>query len=139
MLTGTYRHTLDAKYRVFVPAKMREKLGASFVITVNTDKCLSVYSNEEWAKFTDRLAQLPRTQARDMIRFLSRNAAEVVPDAQGRVIIPDTLREFAGIDKNVVIIGVLDHAEIWDEARWDEHEKSLDMDAMTAQMIELGL
>ena len=98
MLMGKFTHNLDAKNRLFIPAKHRDQLGETFVITRNIDKCLSVFSMEEWEKYTDKLEQLPSTQAREIARFIYSNAADVQPDSQGRVLIPAELLAYAGIE-----------------------------------------
>lgn len=138
MLMGKFSHNLDAKKRLFIPAKHREQLGDTFVITRNVDKCLSVFSMEEWEKYTDKLEQLPTTQAREIARFIYSNAADVQPDAQGRVLIPADLLEYAGIVKNVVVIGCGRRAEIWAEEVWNEKNSVQNADALTEQMIALG-
>lgn len=138
MLMGKFAHTLDTKKRLFIPAKHREQLGESFVITRNVDKCLSVFSMQEWEKYTDKLEQLPSTQAREIARFIYSNAAEVQPDGQGRVLIPAELLEYAGIQKNAVVIGCGRHAEIWSEEIWNERNSCEVTDNLTEMMISLG-
>jgi len=138
MLMGKFTHNLDAKNRLFIPAKHREQLGETFVITRNVDKCLSVFSMEEWEKYTDKLEQLPSTQARQIARFIYSNAAEVQPDSQGRVLIPAELLEYAGIQKSAVVIGCGRRAEIWAEDTWKERNSMEVSTDLAAQMIELG-
>ena len=138
MLMGKFAHTLDAKKRLFIPAKHREQLGESFVITRNVDKCLSVFSMEEWEKYTDKLEQLPSTQAREIARFIYSNAAEVQPDSQGRVLIPAELLDYAGITKNAVIIGCGRRSEIWSEEIWNERNSCEATGSLTEMMINLG-
>ena len=138
MLMGRFTHTLDAKKRLFIPAKHREQLGESFVITRNVDKCLSVFSMDEWEKYTDKLEQLPTTQAREIARFIYSNAAEVQPDAQGRVLIPGELLEYAGIQKSAVVVGCGRRAEIWAEEIWNEKNNVQATDSLTDLMISLG-
>jgi len=138
-LMGRYAHTLDAKNRVFIPAKHREILGDRFVIIKNVDDCLSVYSMEEWEKYTARINELPRTQAREIRRFVFSGAATVEPDSQGRVPINEELRKFAGIEKNVVILGCGEYAEIWaEDARLDD-ESEANTERILNTMIEAGL
>jgi MraZ protein len=139
MLFGKFEHSIDAKNRIFIPAKHREKLGSSFIITLNVDKCLSVYSFEDWQKYSEKLDALPNTQSRNIIRFIYSNAVEVQPDGQGRVVIPNDLKNYAGIEKDAVINGAGDHAEIWSKERWTALNDTLDLAALTEQMIELGL
>lgn len=138
MLMGKFMHNLDAKKRLFIPAKHREQLGDTFIITRNVDKCLSVFSLEEWEKYTEKLDSLPSTQAREIARFIYSNAADVQPDAQGRVLIPAELLDYAGITKSAVVIGCGRHAEIWAEEIWNERNSCEKTDSLTEKMIELG-
>lgn len=137
MLVGKYRHSLDGKNRLFIPAKHREQLGEKFVITRNVDQSLSVYSMEEWEKYTEKLSVLPKTQARTIARFIYSNASEVVPDSQGRVIITPELKEFAAIEKNAVIVGCGDYSEIWSEERWNEQNGEEEIEDVKALMMSL--
>lgn len=138
MLMGKFTHNLDAKNRLFIPSKHREQLGETFVITRNIDKCLSVFSMEEWEKYTDKLEQLPSTQAREIARFIYSNAAEAQPDGQGRVLIPADLLAYAGIQKSAVIVGCGHRAEIWAEEIWTENSTNEQADALKDLMISLG-
>ena len=135
---GKFTHNLDAKNRLFIPAKHREQLGESFVITRNIDKCLSVFSMEEWEKYTDKLEQLPSTQAREIARFIYSGAAEVQPDGQGRVLIPADLLAYAGVQKSAVVVGNGRHAEIWAEEIWNERNSEDKTDSLRELMISLG-
>lgn len=139
MLVGKYNHTVDAKNRIFIPVKIKEKLGSSFIITYNVDKCLSLYSEKEWEAYTARFNELPKTQTRNIIRFIFSNASEVVPDSQGRVILSQEFMDYAQIGKNAVIIGVNDHAEIWSEENYNAMYDQEMREDIAAQMIELGL
>ncbi len=139
MLMGKFTHNLDAKNRLFIPAKHREQLGDSFVITCNVDKCLSVFSMDEWEKYTNKIAELPSTQAREIVRFVFSNAAEVQPDGQGRVLIPAELIAYANIQKGAVIVGNGNRAEIWAEERWNEVNSVDKTESLLEQMINLGL
>ena len=138
MLMGKFSHSLDAKKRIFIPAKHREQLGETFIITRAVDRCLSVFSLEEWEKYTAKLSELPSIQTRQIIRFIYSNAAEVQPDAQGRVLIPADLLDYAEISKNAVVVGCGNHAEIWSEEKWNENNNIESTEAMIGQMIELG-
>ena len=115
---GKYKHTVDPKGRLFVPSKLREELGDAFYVTLGLDHCLSVYTEAGWQGILDKYNALPISQARKM-RFLFANAAKCEPDKQGRIVIPQPLREFAGLTKEVMIIGADDRCEIWDKAEWD--------------------
>ncbi len=122
-MKGEYLHTIDAKGRLFIPAKFREELGFSFVLTKGLENTLTIYTNSEWDKFAEKISSLPTKQARTLQRFFVASAQDSTPDAQGRILIPQVLRDYAGLTKNVVIIGMSDHIEIWDEASW----KALDL------------
>ena len=118
MFLGEYAHALDSKNRMFVPAKYREELGETFIITKSVDKCLTVYTMEEWLKLKAKLDALPAAKSRQIKRFIFANAADVQCDSQGRVLISAQLRAYAGIEKNAVIIGVGSYLEIWAEEEW---------------------
>jgi len=116
-MTGEYQHTLDSKGRLFVPARLREELGSAFYVTISMEKCLSVYSAESWKVFTDRVEQMSYVQQRKM-RPLFVYAAKMELDAQGRFLLPQNLRDFAGLTKNVTVVGCNNHAELWDSEAW---------------------
>lgn len=118
-MKGEYSHVIDAKGRLFIPAKFREELGFSFVLTKGLENTLTIYPNNEWDKFAEKISSLPTKQARTLQRFFVASAQDSSPDAQGRILIPQVLRDYAGLTKNVVIIGMTDHIEIWDEASWN--------------------
>ena len=137
-MTGQYQHSIDAKGRVFIPAKLREELGETFYVTMGMDSCLSVYSDASWAKFTEKFESLPYTKTKAM-RPLFANAAKCELDSQGRIVIPQKLRKYAGLDKDVVIIGVNDRAEIWAADVWSaQEEEEMTPEKMAACMAELG-
>lgn len=138
MLIGEYSHSLDVKGRVNFPARLREDLGRSFVITKGLDNCLFVYSLDEWEQLALKIKALPMSKARNLQRFLFAGACEVEPDKQGRVVIPANLREYAGIDKDVMIIGASNRAEIWSRDRWTDSTAEMDADSVAAAMDELG-
>ena len=142
MFTGEYNHTIDAKGRLIVPAKFREQLGESFVITKGLDGCLFVYSQEAWANveksFTSQNGETTAGYARKFMRFFFAGACECEVDKQGRILIPANLREYAGIDKDVVSAGVLNRVEIWSKDRWQENCVFDDMDEIAEHMAELG-
>lgn len=139
LLVGEYRHAIDVKNRLFIPAKFREQLGESFIITRKMERCLALYSDVEWQKFTDKLNTLPDSIVGEIKQFLFPKTMWATPDAQGRVVITPELRGYADLDKNVVIIGVGDHAQIWAENRWDEKERNRDTEAMVDLLRKLGL
>lgn len=138
MLIGEYQHSLDIKGRVNFPAKLREGLGEKFFITKGLDGCLFVYSEQEWAILEERIRGLPVSKARNLQRFLFAGAIDVEPDKQGRVLIPANLREYAGLDKEVMVIGASVRAEIWDKDRWLQSCGELTAEVMAEAMDDLG-
>ncbi|MBQ8263544.1 MAG: division/cell wall cluster transcriptional repressor MraZ [Clostridia bacterium] len=118
-MTGEYQHNLDSKGRLFIPAKLREELGNVFYVTLSMDKCLSAYSAESWRDFSDKVNAMPYVKQRKM-RPLFAYAAKCELDTQGRILIPQNLRDFAGLTKNVTVVGCNNHAELWDAAAWNE-------------------
>ena len=120
MFMSEYNHSIDPKGRVIVPVKFRESLGTEFVVTKGLDGCLFVFPNEEWNIFEEKLKSLPMSNkdARKFVRFFLAGAAVVELDKQGRILIPPVLRECAGLEKDVVVVGVGNRVEIWDKGRW---------------------
>ena len=142
MFMGEYNHTIDEKGRLIIPAKFREQLGKEFVITRGMDECLFVYPLDAWKAFEEKLSQLPITvdkNARMFARFFQAPATMVELDKQGRANIPAHLRKFAGLEKDVVLTGVLDKVEIWDADKWQAYSDVEDMDAVAEQMYSLGI
>lgn len=141
MFMGEYNHTIDTKGRLIVPSKFREALGDTFVVTKGLDGCLFVYDNQEWNAFEEKLKSLPITnkEARQFARFFLAGAAEVEVDKQGRILVPNILREFAQINKDVVLIGVASRIEIWSKERFEGITAFEDMDEIAEHMAELGL
>ena len=129
-MRGEYQHNIDAKGRLIFPIKLREALGEHFVIFKGLDNCINVYSQEKWAAFEQQLAALP-SKARKVQRFFSANF-ECEPDAQA-------LREYAGLRKDVTVIGMIDHVEIWDSAAWKAYNDSTDTEDVAAMMDMLGV
>ena len=123
MFTGEYRHSLDAKNRLVIPAKLRAGLGDAFTVTKGLDGCLTIYTPKAWAKVQEQLEKLPATKksARQYIRFMTSGATNVSLDSMSRIQLPQSLLAYAGITKNCVIIGAGDNVEIWDEAAWDKY------------------
>ena len=122
---GEYQHTIDEKGRIIIPAKFREALGASFIITRGLDNCLFVYPREEWNQLEQRLKSLPSmaANARAFARLLFSGACECEWDKQGRVNVPAHLREYARLEKDCTVIGVSARVEIWDKATWEEYSR----------------
>lgn len=141
MFMSEYNHTLDPKGRLAIPAKFRESLGDAFVISKGMDGCLYVYANEDWDAFEQKLQTLPliNKEARAFARFFLAGAANVEVDKQGRILLPAPLREFAGLTKDVVLVGVGSRVEIWSAERYEEMNTDIDMDAITSSMEGLGL
>lgn len=138
MLIGEYQHSLDLKGRVNFPVKLRESLGESFIITKGLDDCLFVYSKEEWAALEDKIRALPMSKSRGLQRFLFAGAVEVEADKQGRVLIPQNLRDYAHLTKELVVIGASVRAEIWDIETYNRSCEELTSDAVALAMDELG-
>ena len=143
MFIGEYRHSLDVKGRIIVPAKFRDGLGDKFVLTKGLDGCLFAYSKEEWANFEEKIKTLPLTNkdARAFVRFFFAGAVECEIDKQGRTLIPPMLREHAGLNKELVIIGVSNRVEIWSQEKWDNYSEAEDLEAddLAEKMAMLGI
>ena len=116
MFSGEFKHTLDAKNRLFIPAKHREELGESFMVAKSIrENCLKVYSMAEWEEYISPILKMERKASEAILRALHRDAAQVSPDAQGRIVIPASLVEYAAISKTAVVVGCGKYAEIWSE------------------------
>jgi len=141
MFRGEYNHTIDIKGRMIVPAKLREALGETFVLTKGLDECLMAYDSEEWQRFEEKLQGLPVTNknARKLVRHFSGGAADVGCDGQGRVLIPGNLREYASITKEVVLLGMGNRVEIWSKEKYDEFGTYEDMDEVASALEDMGL
>ena len=127
MLASVYRHSIDAKKRLFIPAKYREELGEKFFITRSLrEKCLMVYSESEWEKYVAPLENIPRKEQEKIMRYLYKTGTWAEPDSQGRVLLNDGLVEHAGITKGAVISGCGKYAEIWAEEVYDACEEDVD-------------
>ena len=137
---GEYNHTIDAKGRLIIPSKFRDTLGDEFVVTKGLDGCLFVYDNAEWSAFEEKLKSLPLTNkdARQFVRFFLAGATLAEVDKQGRILIPSNLREFAGLEKEVVLVGVASRVEIWSKARWEDAASYDDVEEIAEHMAELG-
>ena len=141
MFMGEYNHSIDTKGRLIIPAKFRENLGEEFVVTKGLDGCLFIYSETEWKNIEETFRNTPLTtkDARKFSRFFFAGAATCELDKQGRILIPAVLREFAGLEKDVVLAGVFNKIEIWSKERWAEEGNYDDMDEVAERMAELGL
>lgn len=140
MFMGEFNHTVDAKGRVIVPSKFRDKLGESFVITKGFDRCLSIYDMENWSGVQEKLAMMPMLteDTRAIRRMMVGSAAEAEFDKQGRVLIPAPLREYAGISKEAVMIGNIDHIEIWSKDAWIKAQE-IDADSAAEKLYQSGI
>ena len=116
-MTGEYQHALDSKGRLFGPAKLRDELGEVFYLTLSMDRCLCAYSGETWRQLSEKVSAMPFVKQRKM-RPLFAHAARCELDAQGRVLIPQHLRDYAGFSKSVTVVGCNNHAELWDSEAW---------------------
>ncbi|MCI5994651.1 MAG: division/cell wall cluster transcriptional repressor MraZ [Blautia sp.] len=141
MFMGEYNHSIDTKGRLIIPSRFREELGDEFVVTKGLDGCLFVFPDHEWRAFEEKLRTLPLTNksARQFARFFVAGATPCELDKQGRILLPQTLREFAGLEKDVVLTGMLNRIEIWSKAKWAENSSYDDMDDIAEQMTDLGL
>ena len=140
MYMGEYNHSIDTKGRVIVPAKFREQLGEGFVATKGLDGCLWVFDTSEWEEFSGRLGQLPvaNKDARKFARFFLAGAAEMETDKLGRILLPQVLRDYAKLEKDIVFVGAGRRVEIWDKAAWDTNSAFDDVDEIAEHMGEWG-
>lgn len=143
MLIGEYTHTIDTKKRVSLPAKFRKEMGKKVIVTHGLDNCLSVYTTTEWEKVSDKLAQLSMGQAdqRGFNRFMLAGAVETDVDSIGRILVPDFLKDFAKLKTKVVIAGIHNHIEIWDEKTWRTYKKRIEdqADSLAEKLGEIGV
>src|SRR5690554_1722643 len=140
---GEYQHVLDAKGRMIMPARFREELGERFVITRGLDNCLFVYPLSEWSQLEQKLKALPftRSDARAFMRFFFSGAAECELDKQGRVLVPNNLRDHAKLQKDVVVIGVSSRVEVWSQEVWNQYsdETGMSFESIAEKMIDIEL
>lgn len=131
MFMGTYNNSIDAKNRMIVPSKHRDRLGGRCVLTKGMDKCLYIYSMAEWEKQMDKIEALPESdpKVRSFIRHFCANAVECEFDKQGRIVIPAELKEYAGIDKELVTMGAMRKIEVWSKEVWDSPDNENKMDS----------
>ncbi len=135
MFLGEYIHTIDEKGRLVVPAKFRNALAGGMVITKGVDRCLVIYSMDEWQAYRERISSLPTMDrgARDLRRLIFAGAVDIVPDSQGRFVIPQSLREYAGLDGQVVIAGCDTYIEIWNPEEWAKVQARMTQDEGNAE------
>jgi len=143
MLIGEYKHTLDPKKRLSLPSKWRKELGSVLIITRGLDNCLFVYPLNEWQKITQKVSELPLGQAdtRSFNRFFLSGAVEVEVDSVGRILVPDFLKEFGKLDSKVVLAGIHNRIEIWDEKKWESYKRSIEKqaDQLAEKLGEIGV
>lgn len=143
MFIGEYKHNLDEKGRLAVPAKFRSGLGGSLIITRGLDHCLFVFTTEEWQTLATKINALPLTQAnsRAFARLMLSGAVEASVDSQGRVLIPDYLRSYAELGKGAILAGVYNRVEIWDEEKWGAYKMQTEAnsDEIAERLGELGI
>lgn len=142
MLIGEFEHSLDAKGRLIMPAKLRESIGERFVVTKGLDGCLFAFSLDEWANFEEKLKMLPLSNknSREFSRFFLSGATECEIDKQGRFLIPNNLRDTANLEKEVVIIGVGTRIEIWDKNKWKSYSNdNISVEEIAENMTMLGI
>lgn len=143
MLIGEYLHTLDSKKRISLPARFRKEVGRKVVVTRGLDACLFMYPQKAWEKIAEKVSNLPVGQAdtRGMSRFLLAGAVETEVDSAGRILIPDFLKEFADLKSRVVLAGVSDRVEIWNEKTWEEYKRRIEKgaDQMAQTLGDLGI
>ena len=141
MLMGEYEHTLDAKGRISMPAKLRKDMGDTFILTKGLDGCLFAFSEEEWLNFETKLKTLPLSDknARNFVRFFLSGATECEIDKQGRFLIPNNLRTAANLNKEAVVIGVGTRLEIWDKAIWQSKDAAISADEIAKNLTMLDI
>jgi MraZ protein len=140
---GEYQHTVDPKGRAIIPSKFREGLGEKFIITKGLDNCLFAYSSDEWSNLEAKLKTLPFTDkdVRAFVRFFFAGAAECEVDKQGRILIPQNLRDYAALEKDIYVIGVSTRVEIWDKSKWESYsgDDNIGADKIAEKMAMLGI
>ena len=143
MLIGEYKHTIDSKKRLAIPAKFRQSLGGKAVITKGLENCLVIYTLKEWDRLAKKLEELPSSQAdaRNFARMMLSGASDAELDKLGRILIPDYLKTFSCLKKNVAVLGLSNKIEIWDDEKWEEHKKKTETEAgdIAERLKEIGI
>ena len=143
MLIGQYKHTIDNKKRLALPVKFRGELGAKVIVTKGVENCLVVYTEKEWEVVSHKLGNLPISHgdARSFTRHLLANATEITLDKLGRILIPDYLKEYADFKKNVIVCGLSNRLEIWDETKWEANRKKAEkgVEEIVSKLGPLGI
>ena len=143
MFMGEYQHNVDSKGRIILPAKFRDLLGEMFVATKGLDRCLFIYPKEEWGILEEKLKKLPlaKQEARAFVRFFFSGAAELEFDKQGRVLLPNNLRDYAGLEKDIIVVGVSNRIEIWDKQTWIDYNNEVGptVTQIAENLVDLGI
>jgi MraZ protein len=143
MFLGEFEHTIDGKGRLTIPAKFRDELESGVVVTRGLDGCLWAYGRSEWEILAQKIGNMPTTNAaaRNFARFMFSNAFDSIPDRQGRILLPQNLRDYASIDNETVVIGVMNRVEIWSPDRWTQVLSGVeqDPDSFVEQLQDLGI
>ncbi|NPV26568.1 MAG: division/cell wall cluster transcriptional repressor MraZ [Firmicutes bacterium] len=143
MFMGEYQHSIDPKGRLIIPARFREALGDRFIATKGLDNCLFLYPLSEWQVIEEKLKTLPFTKAdaRAFVRFFFSGATECEVDKQGRILLPGNLREFARIERDVVIIGVSTRVEVWSKEEWEKYSQQAEQsyEEIAEKIVDLGI
>lgn len=143
MFIGEYPHNIDTKNRLALPSRLRSELGSRVILTRGLDKCLFVYPVSIWEGLAEKLGKLPMGDpgTRSFVRLLLAGAADVEVDGQGRVVVPEYLRKYAELEKKVMVAGLYDRVEIWDEEKWNAYKEKAEenTDEIAERLGELGL
>lgn len=138
-MRGEFQHSIDQKGRLVFPAKLREELGEGFYMAKGLDGCLFVFPAARWEELEAQIARMPIAASRRMQRFFVASAVQPEPDSMGRVLVPQALREYAGLTKDIVTIGLQGRAEIWDRERWQSYCEETTSESIASAMEELGI
>lgn len=136
-MRGEFEHVIDEKGRMFIPSKFRAELGCRFVLTKSVNNCLIAYPTADWEAFEEKLKSYPSSKSTPLLRFFVGSAQDMELDAQGRILVPQKLRSYASLGKNIVVVGMIDHLEIWDAEAWEGG--SITPEAAADLMAELGI
>lgn len=143
MFIGEYKYNLDEKNRIALPSKFRKLFSTGAIITRGLDNCLFIYTTKEWNKLVEKLASLPISQAksRAFSRLMLAGAMDVNLDRQGRIILPDYLKEFAGLNKKIIVAGLYNRLEVWDEKMWSKYQRISEKDSndIAEGLVDLGI
>jgi MraZ protein len=143
MFIGEYKHTIDTKKRLALPSKFRSSFKSKAVITRGLDNCLFVYSMQEWKKIAEKLGNMPvgESSTRSFVRLMLAGAVDVELDSQGRILVPDYLKDYAGLGKEVIVAGLFNRLEIWDKKAWEKYKENAEknQDKIAEELGKLGI